>query len=297
MILKPNASRHALTRRAALVSLAAAALGVGTLSALRPAAQAQNNVAAKPTAWKQTLPKGATVELLGVSYPRLSPVVWWKPDGTPLAGQPFGPPTFISVTGRDQRVFDMRVTPPSGLRPEEYNSFPQYEVPGAASVRVNYAIISSNALRMRGLDVVSAGADALPTPGTVRCGIASGPWETLTSQYVIPASAAMKSVNLPYQHSQIDILFSRMTEFGDNAAVTVTTTLPDTQAEWRVQAVDMTGKFYTDSGDGGRLGGKVSQETCVFKGLPRKRVRAFKFQARPYEWAEFTGIAMRPGEK
>ncbi len=100
MILKPNASRRALTRRAVIASLAAAALGVGTLAALRPAVRAQSNAAAKPTAWKQTLANGATVELVGIADvppykdgwwrkddppPRRG---WWQPDGSPLAAAP-----------------------------------------------------------------------------------------------------------------------------------------------------------------------------------------------------------------
>lgn len=47
MILKPNTSRRALTRRATFISLVAAALGVGTLAALRPAAQAEAAPATK----------------------------------------------------------------------------------------------------------------------------------------------------------------------------------------------------------------------------------------------------------
>lgn len=294
MILKPNASRHALTRRAALVSLAAAALGVGTLAALRPAAQAQNNVAAKPTAWKQTLPNGATVELLGVSNAptKQSGGGWWRPDGSPLSGSPFGPPMDNPVAGRDRRAFAMRVTPPSsGSRQEYVGYIARYEVPGATSVSVGYGLVSSYAPRMPGLDMVSAGADSLPTLGKVRCAVASGVWETYTARSV----SDLWGWGQPVQRRGGTLLFSRLSEINGSAAITITDTFSN--IDRRVVAVDAQSRiYYNDYGGESRTNG-MCQSTSIFKGLPLKKVRAIRFQARPYQWAEFTGIALKPGQK
>lgn len=59
MILKPNASRRALTRRALLLALLPATAAVGIIAALRPAAQA--GIKASLSLAKQMLPNGASV--------------------------------------------------------------------------------------------------------------------------------------------------------------------------------------------------------------------------------------------
>lgn len=311
IILKPNANRRALTQRAVIGSLVAAALGVGALAAFKPEARAQNDAAATPTSWKQTLPSGATVELVGISDvppyqegwwrkddppPRRG---WWQPNGTPLAHAPVDSDKQMTPVGTKNvegwRQFAVRVSPPSGTTAGSRDTnFDLSQTSGLTNSSWQQASRGGRALPTAWL--VGASFSDLQTPPVIRCGVADGPWETLTSQYVIPASGAMKSVSLMYQHRQVDVIFSRTSEISGNVAVTVTNTLPDTLATWRVLAVDTVGKVYSSSG-GGRLGGKVQQETCVFAGLPRKRVRAFQFQARPFEWAEFQGIALMPGKK
>lgn len=296
MILKPNASRRALTRRAVIASLVAAALSIGALAALRPAAQAQSDAA--PTAWKQILPNGVTVELLGVSNEptKQSGGGWWRPDGSLLAGSPFGGPLGNPVAGRDRRAFALRVTPPSSNSPKEDEGYiARYEVPGAASVSVNYAMASSNLLRMRGLDVVSAGVDTLPTPGTVRCEVAAGPWETYTARSVSDLWQWGENAGRPVQRRGGTLLFSRLSEINGSAAITITDTFSNIQR--RVVAVDAQGRIYHGGYGGGSQTNGMCQSTSIFKGLPLKSVRAIKFQARPYQWAEFTGIALRPGRK
>ncbi len=295
MILKPQQDRRALTRRAVVGSLVAAALGVGALAALRPEARVRDNMAS----WTQTLPNGATVEMIGVSNLPPGRDGWWKrrdgwwgPDGSSIAALPYGPITSFGGKEKYQRVFAVRVTPPSGS-PEQRNMI--YKIQGASLNGWITGLLPSSP-QLSGIYLVCLGTENVSMRATLQCGLTAGPWETLTSQYVIPASGAMKSVDLRYQHAQVDVIFSRTSEVGGNVAVTVTNTLPDTLATWRVLAVDTAGKIYT-SRDGGRIGGPVQQETCVFVGLPRKRVRAFQFQVRPYQWAEFKGIAMTPDRK
>ena len=148
MILDAARPHHALTRRALLVSLAVAALGCGALAALQPGTRAL--AAGAPSVWKQTLANGATVEVLGVSNaPTRERGGWWKPDGTPLAGSPFGPPMDSPVSGRNRRAFAMRVTSPRG-GPKWQVVFATYEVPGAAVTETSYGIASSYSGRIAG---------------------------------------------------------------------------------------------------------------------------------------------------
>ena len=169
IILDHTRPRHAMTRRILIIALSVGAAALIPLAMLRPAAKAQGAASASAPApaapWKQTLANGTTVELLGVSNAptRQDGGGWWRPDGAPLAGAPFGPPMDNPVAGRVRRAFAVRVlSPPTdpGL-----GWFPKFEVPGAASIGTGYSMISSYAPRLPGLDVVSAGAKALSALG------------------------------------------------------------------------------------------------------------------------------------
>ena len=294
MILDAGRPRRALTRRVLLVSLAAAALGCGALAALQPGRRAQAAGALSP--WKQTLPNGATVEVLGVSDAptRQDGGGWWKPDGTLLVGEPFGPPMDNAVMGRDRRAFALRVTSPQSGPPRWQWVFTHYEVPGAASVRKsNPAYLSSVYVpRMPGLEVVSAGAGALPTPGTLRCGLATGAWETLKTANIsiLPAGGGFTFHGVPGS-----VLFSRPKEMRGSAVMTMSDTFSFREGVPRVVAVDVSGKTVTGDYYSGVGTGAMHQNIIRFKGIPLSRIKEVRFQALPYQWAEFRGIALEPG--
>ncbi len=323
MILKPNASRRALTRRAALVSLAAAALGVGTLAGLRPAVQAQNEAAAvSPTSWKQTLPNGATVEVLGVSDvppyqegawrkddppPRRG---WWQPNGSPLAAAPIDSDKQMTPVGTKDmaawRQFAVRVSPPPGAAASSIGT--TFDLSRTSNMGSSSELASRQGRPVPNTWLVGARFGDLQKQPILRCGVAAGPWETLrtksayegfemtsTAPYFFPYGENYGEDTPSHGHGQV--VFSRASLVGGAAAITVTHVLPSDRAQARVVAVDLNGKVFTDNDDdlGSMAVGDTNQATYVFKGLPLSRVRAFRFQARLYQWAEFTGIALKPG--
>ena len=311
MILKPNANRRTLTRRAVAESLLAAALGVGVLSALRPEARAQSNAAASSTSWKQALPNGATVELVGIADvppsqegrwrkddlpPRRG---WWQPDGSPLAQAPVDSDKQMTPVGTKNveawRQFAVRVSPPPGT--------------AASSVDITFDLSQANGLTdyswqqanrenhpLPNVWLVGANLSDLQNGPVIRCGMAAGPWETGVVKVEYPES-------MPFQESHTfggvyaSVLFSRASEIGGGAAITVAYNLPDASMACRVIAVNRTGRVFVTSSDDGSSMDKTRQATWVFKGLPLKSVKEFRFQARPYGWAEFKGIALTPGRR
>lgn len=295
MILEAGRPRRVLTRtrRALLVSLTAAALGCGTLAALQPGTRAR--AVDTQTPWKQTLPNGATIEVLGVSNaPTREKGGWWRPDGTPLVGSPFGPPMDNPVTGRDRRAFALRVTSPQNGPTKWQSVFSTYEAPGAASVREsNPAYLSSVYVpRMPGLEVVSAGADALPAPGTLRCGLATGAWEMVKTARisVLPAGGGFTFHGVPGS-----VLFSRPKDVRGSAVMTVSDTFSKKQGLFQVVAVDISGKTVTGDYYSEVETGAMRQTVIRFRGMPLSRVKEVRFQALPYQWTEFRGIALKPG--
>lgn len=297
MILKPNVSRRALTRRAVLLALLPATAAVGIIAALRPAVRAQSNATGSPASWKQTLPNGATVEVLGVSDPHLSPAVWWKPDGTPLAAPPIDPENTVTSTAKQQRIFAVRITPPPGSTEDPGTTFDAH---GMSVGGYGRGMLTSKGRHLPDVSIIltvpqadtaparaDVHADTVPAQTDLRCGAAAGAWQTQATQVEDFAEAAGSSGN---------VIFSRLSEIKGSTAITVTTTLASTVAQWRVLAVDTTGKVYT-SGGRGRVGGNgVQQETCVFEGLPVGKVKEVRFQTRPYQWAEFKNIALHPSQ-
>ena len=295
MILDTTRPRRALTHRARLATLALATAALVPLAMLRPTAKAQAVPSASPspppTPWKQTLANGTTVEVLGVSNaPTRQDGGWWKPDGSPLAGSPFGPPMDIPIAGRDQRAFALRVL--GSPRDAGFGwAFPTCEVPGAASVRVAYAMLSSYAPRLPGLDVVSVGADALPAQAVLRCGVAEGAWGTLTAGSIrtLPAGG-----RFTFHGVSGSVIFSQANQRQGSAVVTVSDTFSNREGQSQVVAVDVSGKTFLGSAYSQVESGGMHQTPVVFKGLPLSRAKEVRFQARPYQWVEFKGIALRP---
>lgn len=294
-ILDQTRSRCALTRRVLLTALCVGAAALVPLAMLRPAAKAQGVLSTSTPAhaalWKQTWANGATVEVLGVSHAptREDGSGWWRPDGSPLPGAPFGPPMDNPVAGRDRRAFSLRVlSPPADPL---WGLFPTCEVPGAASVGTSYAALSSYAPRLPGLVVVSAGAEALPVPGTLRCGVAGGAWETLTAGNIriLPAGG-----RFTFHGVSGSVIFSQTSQRQENAAVTVSDTFSDREGQSQVVAVDVSGRTFLGSGYSQIGIGGMHQTTFIFKGLPLSRAKEVRFQARPYEWVELKGIALKP---
>ena len=322
MILKPGQNRRTLTRHAVVGSLVAAALGVGTLAVLRPEARAQTvTQAAAPTLWTQTLPGGATVELVGVAdvppyqegrWQKDNPPPrrgWWQPDGAPLAHASVDSnKQMIPVGTRNMeawRQFAVRVSPPVGA--------------AASSLGTTFDLSQTNGLTnsswqqaSRGgrdlLDVwlVGASFSDWQKPPVIRCGVASGPWVTLSARSAQEGFDITSTAPYMFQSGQDtlshddhgQVVFSPASLVGGATAITVTHDLPSDRAQTRIVAVDLKGKVFTDGGEPYSIGvGNTSQATYVFKGLPLRRVREFQFQVRPYEWVEFKGIALTPDRK
>jgi len=59
-------------------------------------------------------------------------------------------------------------------------------------------------------------------------------------------------------------------------------------------AVDGEGVTHVSRG-GSVAAGNMDQMTTHFDGLKRSQVREFQYQVRPYEWAEFKDVSLRPG--
>jgi hypothetical protein len=67
--------------------------------------------------------------------------------------------------------------------------------------------------------------------------------------------------------------------------------------DFRVVAVDNDGKVHLSSRSGSGGTANLRRTTASFPALTGDRLQEFRFQVRPYEWAEFRDISLRPGKE
>ena len=104
-MLNPTQNRRAVTRRTVFAALLAAALGVGTLAALKPEARAQVPSSPKPLPQQSTK---APSEIIGITNAAMPKQGWWDSDGKPIPAPAFSAGLHLS---------DGHITAKPGERP------------------------------------------------------------------------------------------------------------------------------------------------------------------------------------
>ncbi len=226
--------------------------------------------------WTRTLPNGATVELVGVSVHPAEPGTWRSPDGRPI------PPPYDHAVGglvhpligQKAREFAVRV---SNL-PEKL-LISRWDLPNASSTASGRPHDAANQ-PTPGLQIIAITLPEDQKTGTVRFGVAAGPWKTeIRNGTNRTAHGRMK----------LSVIFGEAREEQGRVAVTVS----HDQAEdaLRLVAVDSDGVEHPpirSSGSGVR---DYFQRDAAFD-LPIARFREFRLQSRPFQWAEFAGVVL-----
>jgi len=88
------------------------------------------------------------------------------------------------------------------------------------------------------------------------------------------------------------MIFSPALENDRTIDITVSHNVSD--RDTRIVAVDKKGKVITGQRRGGGASGNVCQLTIVFSDVTLADIKEFRFQTRPYEWAEFKNVTLRP---
>lgn len=291
MILDKTRNRRMLPRRVLLTVLGIGATALVPFAMLRPAITAVPSPSIPISSWQRTLSDGTVVELIGVSGYPATQNGWRKPSGSPLAQPPYDHiDSTLGTYWKHGREFALRVTPPPGVAADAVST--RFEVEGAAAT--SYETPSAHGRLLPDLWAVLIQADKLPPLSSIRCGVASGPWVTWLPDGDSEVNFGPKSVSGSFYGTSGNLLFSPASEIHGNAVITVTNTFLN--AECRVVAVDINGKVFNDNSVGSAGIGQLHQTTCVFKGLPLKRVKEFRFQGRTYQWTEFKNVALQPAK-
>lgn len=325
MILKPNADRRALTRRAALVSLIAAALGVGTLAALRPAARAQTAPAPPPAGpLAQALPiqrldlrfSSATFSgniqavhggrmtistapdftingtrlLAGVVNPDKLGTSWWSGEGILLPKPVFDLSAGFTMpdapaVGQRHALFAFRLPP--ALR----GATVKYDLPQSVNTSSSSVIGQTGKTEAElygqtgGARVVIATYPAAVTQATVRIGFASAAWEN--SYTDDPKHTSGLSTDFGH------FVFGPALETGGGVSVSVAAS--GVTRDVRLVAVDVQGRSLTPAQSGDESQEQLEQITAQFN-LPLSQVKEFHLETRPLAWIEFKNVALQPAQ-
>lgn len=269
--------KHMMTRpipRSAKVGVIGV-LFVAAIGAILLPMAAAGTQTAKQSQFTATLPNGAAVELVGVcNWPADRPVCW-KADGSAL-DKPVKVVRHDARTDADDYGFMLRVRGPKDTEVRWNN------VEGADGWGGTCDVVDVQGNR---LDDCTATVASLPgevTRTALRVGVAAGPWTTISTH---------DGREMGYS-GNAGVLWSQA--FEDSGGTSVVAT-----AEWRkdrterIVAIDRAGVMHASPG-GSVAVGNMDQMTTHFDGLKRGQIKEFQYQVRPYEWAEFKDVSLRP---
>ena len=243
--------------------------------------------------FKATLPNGATIELVGVSYHPSEGQPWWKPDGSPMPSAPYEKLlTAGELTGEErwyEFAFSFKDFPKDGGGNTRCESIPKTRaeigVPatgrGTVIPRINARLFSFP----RSQDSV-----------TLRYGVSAGEWTT--------AASAGPFGGTSHEYGSGTISFSRPHFAGDGVAITRRTgiTITNTnsvmvdQAQ-RIVALDIHDQTHLPISLDVETVPNKQQTKAWFATPAHSEVKEFRFEVRPYEWVEFRNISLKPGHK
>ncbi|MCY2926213.1 MAG: M56 family metallopeptidase, partial [Planctomycetota bacterium] len=224
----------------------------------------------KPRAqpWQVALPCGATVELIGLSESPSQGKPWWRPDGSPLAEAPYAKMGAKAFPQENQVARECAIRL-SNLPNESVGSrweFRSGSYSGGSPVNADGKSIDD--LRAIAL-TTSAAADRI----TIRYGDGNGAAFVLNPRHRFLHLTSCTATTVRGLSVDFDPL-----PFVDGTVV----------------AVDKAGKQTLAGRSVGASVGAVRQITSTFPGLRLADVKEFQFQVRPYAWAQFKDIALRP---
>ncbi|MHC1764195.1 MAG: protein kinase [Verrucomicrobiia bacterium] len=232
-------------------------------------------------------PEG-TVELIAVadhdSATNSANRALWRPDGSPFLGASFTSNHRATWSHEGQSIeFVFRLELPVGAS-TTFDFGPAAE--GVS--QKHWPIQDGKRLEDHELVIVRLPKDARTINAKV--GVAAEPWHKLAARHV----NAGFSGRLQHGNQEWTLLFQDpVVEAG---AFTRITAAHNTVQGWetRIIAVDQAGKEHP-----GRTSfqstDQLAQTTGEFDNLPLSNVKEFRFEIRPFRWAEFRNISLTPG--
>ncbi len=234
--------------------------------------------------WIASLPQGE-IELVAVSRHPSKGQSWWRPDGTPYAERQFDNSSGrFTVNNKNMEHYELVFRLPQGASLESRNSEPAGAWGGSG-------VPEADGRYLYGYRCALAAFPKSANTVNLHFAVASGDWTTIYEHEPIGSHSTQ---GRRVGDTQWTVSFTGAVENADGSTV-VTVAHTPADRDTRVIAVDNEGQEYTVSRSEGSLIDNVGQLTATFQNLPLKRIKEFRFQARPYQLVEFRNVALHSG--
>ncbi|MBN1362248.1 MAG: M48 family metalloprotease [Sedimentisphaerales bacterium] len=272
--------KHMLTRpipKRARIGFAGIAAILMTAAALLPMARGQNSER-RNDASVARLPGGVTVELLGVCSWPVGGRRCWRPDGTKLSDEIYAAKS-NTHPGPGDYGFMVKVTGPEDL------DIRWRTIEGSTGWEGSCQVEDAQGSVLENGTAAISDMEAGRTSTSIRIGVATGAWGTISTH----DGGSMRIGR------GTGVLWSQAFADSDRIHIIASTQWRKDRAE-RIVAVDLEGTVHS-GWCGSVASGNVDQFTARFRDLKLSQIKEFQFQVRPYEWAEFRGVSLRPGTR
>jgi beta-lactamase regulating signal transducer with metallopeptidase domain len=264
--------------------------------------------------WRVRLDCGATVEVLGVCRDPSVDQQWWRPDGSPLEHAPTRSPSMRRSVERQQRV---SAWPPGYYFAIWVSDGPWSQRPddGEIVMRANAKPLSEgNTAQIWGeysgkppadgkaeFELLTAVQKFLPEKdhGTIKLGIGAGPWDVVQEDDLNGGNGAL-AVHGAHGSNQ-DVWFDDAHEGTPqntdvNAKAVFISAAHNISPDFQVRLIavlndgkELVGHLHRDTPPG-----DLQHITEEFRDVSIKDIKAFRLESRPFQWAEFKDISLKP---
>jgi hypothetical protein len=241
-----------------------------------------------------TLPNGATVELIGLSYHSPGAGLsqskpWWLPDGSDLPGEPYRHPRKGTGTGTGSyaREFAMRITGVEDYSCATYNSL------GRSNVQPVVPLDENNQSVPGVLAFVCRFKDG-QFEDTIRIGVSTEPWQKV-EEWVDDAWHKHDHDNIVFRKSENPLILTWPRQKG--RAVILEMVRTDVAEARRMLLFDRDDQVHEENPRLHGEGPGIVKEQYWFWNIQREDMHRIEFQTRPYQWVEFRNVSLQLGRK
>ena len=238
-----------------------------------------------PRSWVRTFADGGTVELLGFSPHPSGPASWRTPEGEALPDAPYARSASNVFVDGSYRAWEFAVRL-GNLRDKGASHRWKAVGPDGGGYSTSYGTArDADNHPVPGLEMLAIGLPAGHRSCSLQFGVAIGPWTTEIANG--PDAAA-------HGRAKLSAIFGEAREEQGKTFVTVSHNVSDD--DLRVVAVDLEGEEHTPiRSTGGSVSNFVQRELQF--DLMLARLKEFRLQSRPFEWADFGAIPLPPQGK
>ncbi len=246
----------------------------------------------EPEKFAATLPNGAKVELIGVSFHDDShegPQAWWKPDGSDLEQEPYRRPGRQTTAVQYTRQFAIRIDCDGDYSSATLDSRGLTRIQPKTPYDANNQSIPALRSFVHTFEQNRA-------TDTIRIGVSTAPWRTV-EQWTDNAWQKHDPDNIVFGESKHPLILAWPRQKGRAVILEmVRADVGEVQAR-RMLLHDRNDRTREDSPRIHGRGPGLVKEQYWFWGIKLEDVWAFEFQERPYEWVEFRNVSLQPGRK